>query len=207
MADSTAVSACTVTRRSKVCAPRPPASRWPNLSRTAPSTRFRSPSGAPTTRSAASSRVARTPSPPGTSPTPVRPSESVSTTRLRVKNGACAPLRLSSMESRPATGTTRIAVTTGVFAEGGIGLPYLLRGRSVAGEGAVDPPPGLLRVAVAQHRRQQRLRHVLVGDRAQEPVDGGGAHRRAARVGGGRERAAVHQRAPHLHPGRPGGEP
>src|SRR5262249_58789351 len=34
-------------------------------------------------------------------------------TMLRVKNGACAPLRLRSMLSRPATGITCIAVTTG----------------------------------------------------------------------------------------------
>src|ERR1700754_4833805 len=34
-------------------------------------------------------------------------------TMLRVKNGACAPLRLRSMLSRPATGITCIVVTTG----------------------------------------------------------------------------------------------
>src|SRR5690348_3231578 len=34
-------------------------------------------------------------------------------TMLRVKNGACAPLRLSSMLSRPATGITSMAVTRG----------------------------------------------------------------------------------------------
>ena len=45
--------------------------------------------------------------PPGTSPMPVRPAESVTSTRLRVKNGPCAPLRLSSMLSWPATGITR----------------------------------------------------------------------------------------------------
>jgi hypothetical protein len=33
---------------------------------------------------------------------------------LRVKNGPCAPLRFISMLSRPATGTTRSSVTTGV---------------------------------------------------------------------------------------------
>ena len=33
---------------------------------------------------------------------------------LRVKNGPCAPLRFSSMLSRPATGTTRSSVTVGV---------------------------------------------------------------------------------------------
>ena len=53
-------------------------------------------------------------SPPGTSPRPVAPVESVRMTRLRVKNGPCAPLRFSSMLSRPATGTTLMAVTVGV---------------------------------------------------------------------------------------------
>src|SRR5690242_6459 len=52
-------------------------------------------------------------SPPGTSPTPVLPSESVRTTRLRVKNGAWAPERFISIESWPATGMTRMAVTRG----------------------------------------------------------------------------------------------
>src|SRR5512147_713696 len=61
----------------------------------------------------ASSRVWRIFSPPGTSPTPVRPALSVMTTRLRVKNGPWAPLRLSSMLSRPATGITRIPATFG----------------------------------------------------------------------------------------------
>src|ERR1035441_3625693 len=54
-------------------------------------------------------------SPPGTSPTPVWPALSVSVTRLRVKSGACAPLRLSSMLSRPATGMTRICRITGAL--------------------------------------------------------------------------------------------
>src|SRR6185369_11436341 len=53
-------------------------------------------------------------SPPGTSPTPLRPALSVRISRLRVKNGPCAPLRLSSMLSRPATGTTRSSATRGV---------------------------------------------------------------------------------------------
>src|SRR5689334_9246904 len=52
-------------------------------------------------------------SPPGTSPTPVRPALSRRMTILRVKNGACAPDRLSSMSSCPATGTTRISVFLG----------------------------------------------------------------------------------------------
>ena len=51
-----------------------------------------------------SSSTRRIFSPPGTSPTPVCPALSVSKTTLRVKNGACAPLRLSSMLSCPATG-------------------------------------------------------------------------------------------------------
>ncbi|MGH3879700.1 MAG: hypothetical protein ACRDSK_21950 [Actinophytocola sp.] len=66
-----------------------------------------SPTRAPTTSSRASVRVAVIAGPPGTSPTPVRPSESSSTNRFRVKYGPCAPLRLSRMLSRPATGTTR----------------------------------------------------------------------------------------------------
>src|SRR3984957_337259 len=53
--------------------------------------------------------------PPGTSPTPVLPALSSRITTLRVKNGPCAPLRLSSMLSWPATGTTVIPVITGVF--------------------------------------------------------------------------------------------
>jgi len=66
-------------------------------------------------------------SPPGTSPTPVWPALSVSKTILRVKNGPWAPLRLSSMLSRPATGTTRMAVTMGVsewVGEGLMGVGY-----------------------------------------------------------------------------------
>ncbi len=42
------------------------------------------------------------------------PALSLSTTRLRVKNGAWAPLRFISMLSRPATGMARSSVTTGV---------------------------------------------------------------------------------------------
>src|SRR5258707_9860426 len=61
----------------------------------------------------ASSRVWRMRVPPGTSPTPVLPALSSRMTTLRVKNGPCAPLKLSSMLSWPATGTTIIAVTTG----------------------------------------------------------------------------------------------
>ena len=77
-------------------------------------TALQAPIDLPTTSGRASSSVWRILSPPGTSPTPVRPALSVRMTRLRVKNGPCAPLRLSSMLSRPATGMTRISVTTGV---------------------------------------------------------------------------------------------
>jgi hypothetical protein len=68
----------------------------------------------PTTSERASSIVLRMLSPPGTSPTPVLPALSCRMTTLRVKNGPCAPLRFSSMLSRPATGTTRSSVTVGV---------------------------------------------------------------------------------------------
>src|SRR3712207_4299965 len=56
------------------------------------------------------------PSPPGTSPTPVRPALSFSTTRLRVKKGPWAPHRFSSMLSWPATGMTCMSTTVGVSA-------------------------------------------------------------------------------------------
>ena len=54
--------------------------------------------------------------PEGTSPTPVLPEESVRMTMLRVKKGPCAPLKLSSMPSWPATGITCMRVTVGVGA-------------------------------------------------------------------------------------------
>jgi hypothetical protein len=54
-------------------------------------------------------------SPPDTSPTPVRSSLSVMMT-VRVKNGPWAPLRLSSMLSRLATGIASTRATVGVFA-------------------------------------------------------------------------------------------
>ncbi|MNL14371.1 hypothetical protein D3C87_1353070 [compost metagenome] len=55
-------------------------------------------------------------SPPGTSPTPVWPALSFRITMLRVKNGPWAPLRLSSMPSCPATGTTCMLVMIGALA-------------------------------------------------------------------------------------------
>src|ERR1700743_1772885 len=75
--------------------------------------RFQSPIPAPITSSRVSSRVWRIFSPPGTSPTPVLPALSVRMTRLRVKNGPCAPDRFSSMLSCPATGMTFMSVTRG----------------------------------------------------------------------------------------------
>src|SRR5471032_1494022 len=100
--------------------------------------------GLPTTSERASSRVWRIRSPPGTSPTPVRPALSVRITILRVKNGPWAPLRLSSMLSWPATGMTCRPVTTGaplawcwcsvfigysLFAQDGCGLQHAAGGR------------------------------------------------------------------------------
>src|SRR5271156_6516360 len=67
----------------------------------------------PTIAEPASSRTWRILAPPGTSPAPVWPASSVSTTTFRVKYGACAPLRFSSMLSWPATGITRMLVTRG----------------------------------------------------------------------------------------------
>jgi hypothetical protein len=57
-------------------------------------------------------------SPPGTSPTPMRPALSFRITRLRVKNGPCAPLRFSSMLSWPATGMACRSTMRGVSWEG-----------------------------------------------------------------------------------------
>ena len=67
----------------------------------------------PMTNGRASSRVWRMRFPPGTSPTPVWPALSLKMTILRVNNGPCAPLKLSSMLSSPATGITNISVTSG----------------------------------------------------------------------------------------------
>ena len=85
MAASMAVTAWTVVRRSNVCSPRPPASRSAKAACTWRSTFLRSAIDLPTTRGPASSRVRVILSPPGTSPTPVAPVESVRTTTLRVK--------------------------------------------------------------------------------------------------------------------------
>ena len=53
-------------------------------------------------------------SPPGTSPMPALPLESVRMMMLRVKKGPCAPLRFNSMPSRPATGITSKRLMVGV---------------------------------------------------------------------------------------------
>src|SRR5580704_10556852 len=102
-----------VTRWSKVCNPRPPVSRSAKCLRAAPRMVLYRPIGWPTTNSRQSSNVCRIRSPPGTSPTPVWPALSRRITTFRVKNGACAPERLSNMSSWPATGTTSISVTFG----------------------------------------------------------------------------------------------
>src|ERR1041384_3865585 len=47
-------------------------------------------------------------------------------TMLRVKNGPCAPLKLSNMLSFPATGMTSISVTTGAFDGFWIGIELCL---------------------------------------------------------------------------------
>src|SRR5580704_17966053 len=102
-----------VTRWSKVCNPRPPASRSAKRLRAAPRMSLYRPIGWPTTSCRASSNVCRIRSPPGTSPTPVWPALSRRITTFRVKNGPCAPERLSNMSSCPATGTTSISTTFG----------------------------------------------------------------------------------------------
>src|SRR5574338_74794 len=122
-ADSTAVTAWIVVRRSNVCWPRPPESRSAKATRMAFRMLLYSPSVLPTTRGRASSMVWRIFSPPGTSPRPVLPALSLRMTMLRVNQGPWAPERLSSMLSWPATGMTCRSVTVGapeirVFIEG-----------------------------------------------------------------------------------------
>ena len=140
-ADSIAVTAWIVVRRSKVCWPRPPASRSANCLLHLLQQRAGARRSAGRRRAArASSSVWRIFSPPGTSPTPVRPALSVRISRLRVKNGPCAPLRLSSMLSRPATGITRSPVSEGV-GEVGAGMRWILE-RSWARSIRADLPSG-----------------------------------------------------------------
>src|SRR5690606_37212096 len=94
--------------------------------------------------------------PPGTSPRPVCPALSVRITMLRVKYGACAPLRLSSMLSCPATGTTRMPVTTGV-AE----LIYPSALHCAHGQPADEEALGVHVEDGDRDGRQQRGRHQL----------------------------------------------
>src|SRR3954470_13485255 len=168
IADSIAVTAWIVVRRSKVCWPRPPASR--SAKRLCTSRRMCRwlPSEAPRTSERASSSVARIFSPPGTSPMPCRPALSRRTTRLRVKNGACAPERLRSMLSRPATGITRISLIAGKLMTsidldpGFLHDPRPLHGVVLqrGGElvrGAADDVGALLREALAHIRGCQGL--------------------------------------------------
>src|SRR5690606_28666660 len=56
---------------------------------------------------------------------------------------------------------------------------------------AIDTAGQTQRVAVPQRQRQQRLRHVLVAHRTQEPAQRGGADRGVQRRRGGRARATV----------------
>src|SRR5574338_93768 len=112
-ADSTAVTAWMVVRRSKVCRPRPPASRSAKALRMALRTLLYSPRVLPSTSGRASAMVLRMASPPGTSPRPVWPALSLRMTMLRVNQGPWAPERLSSMLSWPATGMTCRSVTVG----------------------------------------------------------------------------------------------
>ena len=176
-----------VVRRSKVCRPRPPASRSAYAAATRRSRVRNIATGWPTRISAASSIVCLIASPPGTSPRPSRPSESVTIAMLRVKNGPWAPLRLSSIESCPATGTTStLAMVVGHFFE-------------LSVEAATQAPG----VVVADGSGQQRGRHVLVGDRTLEALDGEAADAGAARVGRRRVGTAVDHRVADLDTGRP----
>jgi hypothetical protein len=52
-------------------------------------------------------------SPPGTSPTPVRPASSVAMTQVAGEERAVGAARFISIESRPATGITRSDATLG----------------------------------------------------------------------------------------------
>src|SRR4051794_20878545 len=194
-ADSSPVTACTVVRRSKVWAPRPPASRPAYASATSRSSWRNRAISWPTNSSAASRTVPAILSPPGTSPRPVLASLSVTMTTLRVKKGPCAPLRLSNMLSCPATGTTS---TEEIFGDMGV-LPSV-PGRSQPALDALGDAP---RVVVAGSLGQEVGRHVLVGDRSLETVDGEGTDRRGPGVARRGERSTVDHRVPHLDPGRP----
>src|SRR5581483_6854860 len=105
--------------------------------------------------------VCRIFSPPGTSPTPVCPALSRRITRFLVKNGPCAPLTLSSMLSRPATGMTAISETTGVVWVTA-NLHYVPRYTTSMPRAALLVPLSLL--LIAQQPSAPRLTADLVRD-------------------------------------------
>src|SRR5262249_19130644 len=86
-------------------------------------------------------------------------------TMLRVKNGPCAPLRFSSMLSRPATGITCISVTTGGEAFVLIGCSWIF-GCSLRGDGA----------SAGGHQQRLAQRHPL--DLADDEEIAGDCNRR-----------------------------
>src|SRR5574337_900260 len=132
----------------------------------------------PSTRARASSSVWRIFSPPGTSPRPVWPALSVTMTRLRVKKGAWAPDRLSSMPSRPATGTTCMRWTRGAVM-GGREPARQIAGRNEGPPRARGDERLGLSLANAFHRAQGiddgRL---AIFSHAHVKIDVGGVHRR-----------------------------
>src|SRR6202789_3452331 len=99
----------------------------------------------------------------------------------RSANGSCTPTEFSSGGSANATGVIATLVMRM--------LPFAIA--LVPAVGAVDQAEQPVRVRLADRVRQQRVGHVLVGHRPQEPVHRQRADRRGAAVGGGRERAAV----------------
>ena len=132
--------------------------------------------------------VARIGSPPGTSPRPSRPSESVTMAMLRVKYGPCAPLRLSSIESWPATGTTSTCGDRGV-----VTAAAALRRSGGSSPTGCRRGPGR-----AARRRARPGRRPGAGTARSR-----GCRPRCAGVGGRRERAAVDHRVADLDAGRP----
>jgi hypothetical protein len=109
------------------------------------------------------------PSPPGTSPTPVRQALPVWIASLRVNNGACAPPGLSNIESGPWTGTTHSAITrefVGVMHEtsdtyqssyNNITRRHLKPQARFAPQRDVDGPPQVAPPSAAARRRRSRL--------------------------------------------------
>src|SRR3712207_492161 len=114
--------------------------------------------------------VRRIASPPGTSPTPVRPSLSVTIAMLRVKKGPCAPLRLSSMLSCPATGTTSTRATVGVRPVG-IGVLAVLSG--VGSGDLVDQGGELGELGLGEVRQRRADPAAVAADRGEAGLDDG----------------------------------